>query len=573
MGLSRRIDYLLLDEVHDILHISNGRYAWRDPTLKEINILRYLARHERFLNEQHPVNLALRPYYKKRLKRGNRKNALIAYQKNYPSLPGMEDLLKRMDGFLDKTGTGLKGPSRNQTVPDETDLHIQWITTDDPRGASIMEGRVPLGQGDPSRIAKATQWLDTIRHLNDLAESYPDLPHIDQLRQRLAVINNSAEPMEKVIADHFPALKSWMDTNRDGMGPIPWQSRLPQLLNTVQSHLDALTRLTNGESLQGSSRQNSHAPLIEVVVNMEQDPIETLHLGWPNLGGTNCLDCVDGKYQEDTAGYILNPTVRVVYVKDKAHPEKPPLARISVALDPVSKTIFPISSIRASVPYDFRPLIGRYLLDWSQDIGVKVFAPESLGYDARLGPEYQKAEREFSFFPGLINLYNDLTGDRMTVWTKKVSGWYADSDQRIPLAASILDKSLRAAGFHKRHPILYSLYSVFGVNWEAVFHLPVLAVMMFAHGFWAWPLAAVMAAATAYIFSWAHPKTDRHERNLQFAVGLVLSGIFLLPGLTEQFGWDALFISMGTHSAFNSVRLLFSDAPKLSPFQLFASAA
>ncbi|MBI4396013.1 MAG: hypothetical protein HY548_02885, partial [Elusimicrobia bacterium] len=57
--------------------------------------------------------------------------------------------------------------------------------------------------------------------------------------------------------------------------------------------------------------------------------------------------------------------------------------------------------------------------------------------------------------------------------------------RRIFRLGSTLEQRLRReGGFREKHPALYAIYTVFGVNWESVFLAPVLAAAVFVPGPW-----------------------------------------------------------------------------------------
>ena len=145
------------------------------------------------------------------------------------------------------------------------------------------------------------------------------------------------------------------------------------------------------------------------------------------------------------------------------------------------------------------------------------------------------------------------------------------------IPASILDKWLREIEFDKKHPILYKLYTIFGVIWEVVYQI--LGVNMLAQTFLVkkgiagevkhagkWTLvgitifsfavtggiiasnlgmsavipaiAAVVAwsLASAYVFSGAHKGRTPLQKAVLFGVGFILAGVLVAP---------AIFVLMG----------------------------
>jgi hypothetical protein len=148
----------------------------------------------------------------------------------------------------------------------------------------------------------------------------------------------------------------------------------------------------------------------------------------------------------------------------------------------------------------------------------------------------------------------------LDTFQKKVAAAAAPAAQEaVParplVGASILDRWLKARGFHVRHPILYALYTIVGVNWEAAFQLPVLAVLLTVSGPWALPLAALVNGLMSVVFAQAHPGRTTAERIVIALVGAALGGIYLIPGLVDSLGWGSVLVSMAAHSLYNAVAL------------------
>ena len=133
----------------------------------------------------------------------------------------------------------------------------------------------------------------------------------------------------------------------------------------------------------------------------------------------------------------------------------------------------------------------------------------------------------------------------------------AVNEDHFLTAASILDKPLRQSNFHERHPILYGFYTVIGVNWEFLFQLPVWLTLTLVSGPLALPLGIVAVFMMAGVFAIAHPKATNKERLIIFAVGIVLGGVALMPGIGwSDLGWKSVLVSMGIHSIYNALSLV-----------------
>ncbi|MFH1259153.1 MAG: hypothetical protein ABII74_04980 [Elusimicrobiota bacterium] len=200
-----------------------------------------------------------------------------------------------------------------------------------------------------------------------------------------------------------------------------------------------LVEETLGEKKTSMAGNEVYLPVIDATISVEDNPIETMHLGWPKLGGS-CLDIVEGAYQYKAAGYLLNPAVRVIYIRDKKNPQKP-LARVSVWFDPASKTLVAISPIKASAPYGFMPLVRNLFKEWAKYSSITVVLPTSLGYNKNLGDNFVSDKRKVSLPKGLLRLYSDLTGE-VNGWESLVEGWVFENKADVWNLTNVVTKEL-----------------------------------------------------------------------------------------------------------------------------------
>jgi hypothetical protein len=353
---SRNLAILISQEAGRVFNLNLERVTWNDPTEKELNVLFYVARHSNLTNEEHPLNVALRPYFLRRLSGGTVGQALADYRANLRTVDGFSDLLEPLESFLDEKKVGLKGP-----IPMSGQVFLI--------GASVRDREL------------AGNWTDGVRHLSELVANLPKVDLSAQLGSLLDEIEKIKNPEDSHLTAFLPKLTHWMETAKES---IPHSQT--HLFNAILNHLSEVQRLL-AQSADVPSAKNRMSRVRGVVIALETDPIEQLHLGWPQIGGS-CLDLVRGAYQTHAAGYPLNPALGIIFIRDPRDPSKAPLARVSVGLDPARRILFPVSPIKTSTPYNFSPLVGRYLQEWARDQNLQVFASKTLGYDYSLGRDF-----------------------------------------------------------------------------------------------------------------------------------------------------------------------------------------
>lgn len=345
----------------------------------------------------------------------------------------MPECLITLAGYLDESGTGLQHP---EAMDDKVFLS----------GMSLIEQQ------------RVVNWADAIRHLWELGATLSSGEHKATLSEILTELSKIKNPTVEQIKDYTQKLRNWMSAAK---GYIPPAQR--DLYQTIENHLNEVERLlkeeASGEKEISKIRYGVYLPVLDVIISVEDDPIEIIHLGWPKLGGS-CLDIVEGTYQTKAASYPLNPAIRVIYIRDKKNPLKP-LARVSVGFDPVGKTLVPISPIKVSSPYNFEPLVGKFLEKWAVQLKAFVAAPANLGYTQNLGKNFVSDKRKVSLPKGLLPLYSDLIGET-NGWDGTVEGWVFDFQNIKELILNkIEDKisDLVKQSATQRH-LLFTIFSV-----------------------------------------------------------------------------------------------------------------
>ncbi|NTV53134.1 MAG: GNAT family N-acetyltransferase [Candidatus Firestonebacteria bacterium] len=388
-NMAAELQKIIPQHMGRIFNFDLTKSDWLNPTRKEINVVGFVARHKDFLRRNNPLNQALRAYFQSRLSAGTPEQARKAFWENYKKINGMEARLKALEGFLIKDGVGLRAPS-------------------------AMKGKVfSKEKGLDQRLWG--HWNDTLRHLRKLRISQAAAER--SLDSLLDNFEGSQYLSEGDIHDKLSHISTWLVKHKE----VVLTEQLA-LYAVIEGHVDSARRIfrerTGGkQGATGAERDRPNAK--DVVISLETDPMEILHLGWPELGGS-CLDIVNGKYQESAAGYLLNPAVGVIYVRDPQKPEQP-LARVSVALDPQDKTLFVLSPIETSDNYEFAPIFGEYLKAWADQEGYVIVASEKLKYAETLGDGFVKGEKEVTLLRGLLPLNSDLT-ETNTGWKGRVRG-------------------------------------------------------------------------------------------------------------------------------------------------------
>jgi hypothetical protein len=120
-------------------------------------------------------------------------------------------------------------------------------------------------------------------------------------------------------------------------------------------------------------------------------------------------------------------------------------------------------------------------------------------------------------------------------------------------SASTLDKKLRQWRVDRDHPRVYAFYTtVIAPVWESAIHVPVLAVLMYFSGPWAYLAAVGVNIVISWGFATVHGTATKKEWNTLFAAGLAFGGVYLLlPFLGMPPGWNAVLLSMALHSVYN----------------------
>ncbi|MBO0808680.1 MAG: hypothetical protein J2P32_10315, partial [Actinobacteria bacterium] len=117
---------------------------------------------------------------------------------------------------------------------------------------------------------------------------------------------------------------------------------------------------------------------VPVRVGASLDPIEILHLGYPNLN-MSCLDCVNGREKAEAQGYVLHPRIVVLYAWESAPDESrgARLARLAVYV--TDQGILVLNSPHTSGDLDFGAAFSDYLRDWSTRTGRPLLKPTGEG--------------------------------------------------------------------------------------------------------------------------------------------------------------------------------------------------
>ena len=385
---ARELSEIIPRFVQNIFHFTVDEPRWNDPTEKELNIVKFVARNKEFQSEHHPLNAALRAYFKARLNGKDEEEAEAAYRKNIKNVSGMTALRWRLRRFLNRSRTSLWSPEP-------------------------LSGQVQLTDADPAELQRLSDWNGARAHLKE----------IEPKLKAAGIVTDTLRYPAQILAENqwipnVEKIEAWIAAHR-----AQWPADEADTLTTIEGHLAEIRRITQERTQDQGSRRAVRvlSPVIDVVIEAAEDPIETLHLGWPRLDGS-CLDIVQGGYQTYAAGYLLNPAVKVIYIRDPKNPDVP-LARFSVGIDPEKRILILLSPIKSSTAYEFQTLAGNYLKAWADRQGLSVLAPARLGYSQRLGMNYAEAQTQVSLPPGLVPFYSDLTGRDVQEWTMEVPGW------------------------------------------------------------------------------------------------------------------------------------------------------
>lgn len=204
---------------------------------------------------------------------------------------------------------------------------------------------------------------------------------------------------------------------------------LSSYLNKEKTRIATITPMEGTVHLTNKNKKLKRDPQTDkkVIISIERNPIKILHLGWPSLGNS-CLDLIDGNYQKHAAAYLLNPAVQVIYIRDKSNPNKP-MARISVGLDPASKTLFLLSSIYTSNTYEYRYLVERFLKAWATELNVRLFLPKRL--HKPVGYFIFKRSHFVQLPKGILILYSDATKSLFQTFSRSFKGYLFTPKQKV----------------------------------------------------------------------------------------------------------------------------------------------
>lgn len=100
-----------------LFHLETGGIGWEDRTLKERNVILFLAGHPEYHGQAHPLNQVMRAYFARRASGGTIEEGDSAARRRLKTLAGMKELLRPLRGFLDEDGISLKTPGRAVETP------------------------------------------------------------------------------------------------------------------------------------------------------------------------------------------------------------------------------------------------------------------------------------------------------------------------------------------------------------------------------------------------------------------------------------------------------------------------
>lgn len=393
-SVSAQLPKLIVDGIAQLFHLEIEHHL-KAPTAKEIHVARYVARQEGFDTRDHLVNQALRAYFKARFEGRTTSEAIARFHAFRASMPWNAEEDESQVSWISELKPYLQ--------PDQSVI----------RHPSDMEGTVHSSRSSGLQ-RRQTTWRDVIRHLKELAAS-TEGSHQAETRSHLNQLPEDVPLAINTMKTQVSLLQEWLMR----IGPdLPVSAR--DLYRVLLNHLQELALLDEeSDRSNGGGRQGDQSHL-ELRLTMAQDPIEILHLGWDRLGGS-CLDIVHGSYQRKAAGYLLHRGVGVLFFYPTNRPERA-AARVSVLLDPLSKSLIVISPIKSSRDFEFQPLLGRYLRAWADREGLTVVVPNDLGFDQMLGIEFKKGKQDVHFHGGPIGFYTDL--DEFTGLSHhSVEGW------------------------------------------------------------------------------------------------------------------------------------------------------
>ncbi|MCG3203427.1 MAG: hypothetical protein KCHDKBKB_00085 [Elusimicrobia bacterium] len=349
---------------------------------QEFRVIRYLMKYPQFMEHSHPLSAPLRAYY---LVRFGGKTKEEATSKFYEAL----------------------------NLPAQT-----------PHDKKVLEGPQPLtghvftGKLSPEQRERLGQWSEGLRHLSFIIGELKQGENPDkELAKLLEDIKANRQPTAADYATYRSAIKERIsEREASATGTIQENLRI------AEGHFrrfDELNAQVEADADTEEVMRNVRS--VEVEISIENDPIQKLHLGWPSLGGS-CLDLIDGSNGKYAAAHTIHPLVRVVFIREKgAEPGKSPLARISVAYDPVSGVLFAISPIKTNSEFEFSPLVGEFMAQWSK-LGVDVVLPKSLSYDESLENGFIEGIDNVALAKGPIDFYSDLTGFETGTFRKNLEG-------------------------------------------------------------------------------------------------------------------------------------------------------
>lgn len=295
--------------------------------------------------------------------------------------------------------------------------------------APPISGKVFLKRTNQAKEYRVGQWKDAIRHLKQLSLISTNTKLKRKLRPLLAGI---PEELSTDQAEYY--LKLLLELTGEFESSISIGSR--PLWKTIKTHLKNVQGALPKERKYDEAPQEfdpSLVPFREVEIYHSTDPVEILNLGWPYLG-SSCLDIVRGSFLMFAAGYLLHHHVMILYIQDPKKKDKP-LARVSVGIGGSKEhpVFFLLSPIKANIPYDFRPLLERYLLTLASNYGGEAFLPLDLYREPSKTFKTEMVQRKIYFSPGRAPFYSDLTDEITSMWAGEVDGFLLTSrEEEVP---------------------------------------------------------------------------------------------------------------------------------------------
>jgi|GEM_PF-5321900 len=220
----------------------------------------------------------------------------------------------------------------------------------------------------------------------------------------------------------------------------PEKSPLLDLVKTIRTHMDHV----QSKLFQHIAEQEAQT----IRLWATQDPVEKLHLGWPQLGGS-CLDCMVGTMRKYAQAYASHPGSVVLFAGKASPPEAPPLARLALVLAQgtgQASALLAVSSIYTSQPMNFLPSFIRYLEAYAAAASTPVFLPLEL-FVNNPGPGWENILVEVKIPAGPnAEFYSDLTGSGILPYTRLIHVWafFPKRPEVLPAQAGAEEAAARA---------------------------------------------------------------------------------------------------------------------------------